>query len=270
MPALRFGDLRVHAMLACLLILNLLPMGFANRQLRQLAAPLLGLEADEYRPSHATYDLRRLRMRGLIERIPNTNHDRVTETGQRIVLCYCRCSATEPLESTTESWESPAPLAASPRPMKMVPRTRLMGPKTAVVRSRKRPTMVPAQPTRYALAQRVQGGVNCDLPPARIATRPQLRVPRGHQESTEMVEVPKVSDGDFTSLKHNPCHVTGLNVELDEDRPVITVTVEYTDYSRGSMNNVRDVGLALSPPAAARLSRLLAERVQEYLDPNVR
>ncbi len=89
-PALRFGDLRVHAILACLLIFNLLPMGFANRQLREIAAPLLGLQADEYRASSATYDLRRLRMRGLIERIPRTNRHRVTETGQRVAWCYCR------------------------------------------------------------------------------------------------------------------------------------------------------------------------------------
>ena len=89
-PALRFGDLRVHAVLACLLVFNLLPMGFANRQLRQIAAPLLGLEVEEYRSSRATYDLRRLRMRGLIERIPKTNRYRVTPTGQRIALCYCR------------------------------------------------------------------------------------------------------------------------------------------------------------------------------------
>ena len=89
-PALRIGDLRVHAMLACLLVFNLLPMGFANRQLRQLAAPLLGLDADQYRASRATYDLRRLRMRGLIERIPRTNRYRVTEAEQRIALCYCR------------------------------------------------------------------------------------------------------------------------------------------------------------------------------------
>ena len=89
-PPLRFDDLRVHAVLACLLVFNLLPMGFANRQLRELVAPLLCLEAHEYRASRATYDLRRLRMRGLIERIPSTNRYRVTEAGQRIALCYCR------------------------------------------------------------------------------------------------------------------------------------------------------------------------------------
>ena len=65
-------------------------MGFANRQLREIAAPLLGLQADEYRSSRATYDLRRLRMRGLIERIPRIHRYRVTETGQRVALCYSR------------------------------------------------------------------------------------------------------------------------------------------------------------------------------------
>ena len=63
---LRFGDPRVQALLATLLAFRLLPVGFANRQLREHVAPLLGLSLDDYGPSRATYDLRRLRLRGLI------------------------------------------------------------------------------------------------------------------------------------------------------------------------------------------------------------
>ena len=41
-PGLRFGDVRVHALLQALLIYRLLPHGFTNRELRALIAPLLG------------------------------------------------------------------------------------------------------------------------------------------------------------------------------------------------------------------------------------
>ena len=88
--ALRFGDPRVQALLATLLAFRLLPVGFANRQLREYAAPLLGLSLDAYGPARATYDLRRLRLRGLIERIPRSHRYRVTEQGLRIALCYQR------------------------------------------------------------------------------------------------------------------------------------------------------------------------------------
>ena len=86
--ALRFGDPRVQALLATLLAFRLLPEGFANREFREHVGPLLA-EAD-YGPNRATYDLGRLRMRGLIERIPRTHRYQVTALGHRVALCYCR------------------------------------------------------------------------------------------------------------------------------------------------------------------------------------
>ena len=86
--ALRFGDPRVQVLLATLLAFRLLPEGFANRGFRERVGPLLA-EGD-YGPNRATYDLGRLRMRGLIERIPRTRRYRVTELGHRVALCYCR------------------------------------------------------------------------------------------------------------------------------------------------------------------------------------
>ena len=80
-PALRFGDPRVQALLGALLVFRVLPMGFANRELRRYVVPLLGVGADAYGPGRATYDLRRLRLRGLVERIPRTHRYRVTEAG---------------------------------------------------------------------------------------------------------------------------------------------------------------------------------------------
>ena len=88
--ALRFGDPRIQAVLAALLAFRLLPMGFANRELREQVAALLGVSADAYGPARASYDLRRLRLRGLVQRLPRSHRYRVTETGQRVALCYCR------------------------------------------------------------------------------------------------------------------------------------------------------------------------------------
>ena len=88
--ALRFGDQRAHALLAALLAFRLLPEGFRNRDLRPVVAPLIGLSPDEYGQGRMSYDLRRLRLRGLIERIPYTHRYRVTDDGLRVALCYHR------------------------------------------------------------------------------------------------------------------------------------------------------------------------------------
>ncbi|MCY3839280.1 MAG: hypothetical protein OXH09_11670, partial [Gammaproteobacteria bacterium] len=78
---LRFGDPRVQALLAALLRFDLLPAGFRNRELRKAVAPLRGMSLDDYNAGQMTYDLRRLRLRGLIERIPHSQRYRLTAEG---------------------------------------------------------------------------------------------------------------------------------------------------------------------------------------------
>jgi hypothetical protein len=85
---LRFGDPRVHALLGAIVICRLQPNGFANRQLRDHLAPLLGLSADKITPGRMTYDLRRLRLHGLIERVPHTHRYRPTRLGWRTAWFY--------------------------------------------------------------------------------------------------------------------------------------------------------------------------------------
>jgi len=80
-PGLRLGDPRAHALLAALCVFRLLPRGFANRDLRPIMAQLLGVPAGSITPGKITYDLRRLRQHGLIERIPHTFRYQVTGTG---------------------------------------------------------------------------------------------------------------------------------------------------------------------------------------------
>jgi len=80
-PGLRLGDPRAHALLAALCVFRLLPRGFANRDLRPILAQLHGVPAESITPGKMTYDLRRLRQRGFIARIPATFRYQVTDTG---------------------------------------------------------------------------------------------------------------------------------------------------------------------------------------------
>ena len=90
---LRFGCARVQALLCALLAFRLLPRGFDNRQLRAHMAPLFGVSAEHWSAGRMTCDLRRLRVHGLIERIPRSRRYRVTERGIRVALCYQRTYA---------------------------------------------------------------------------------------------------------------------------------------------------------------------------------
>jgi hypothetical protein len=116
-PALRFGDRRVQALFAALLRFDLLPQGFRNRELRETVASLCGLSLDDYGTGRMTYDLRRLRLRGIIVRIPDTQRYQLTAEGLCIALAYHRTqarvlgpvlSATLDGESTTRLHEAVA------------------------------------------------------------------------------------------------------------------------------------------------------------------
>ena len=72
---------RVQALLAALCVFRLLPHGFTHRDLRTHLAPLLGLEPGAMTSGQLTYDLRRLRIHGLIERIPHSFRYQVTLVG---------------------------------------------------------------------------------------------------------------------------------------------------------------------------------------------
>ena len=88
--ALRFADVRVQALMQALLLFILLPHGFSNRDLREHLAPLLGLDPSQWRSGKMTYDLRRLRLHGLIERLPHSHRYRITEHGLRTAMFYSR------------------------------------------------------------------------------------------------------------------------------------------------------------------------------------
>ena len=89
-PALPFGQERVQALLAVLVLFCLQPEGFRNRQLRPLLAQLLGVPPSQITPGRISYDLRRLHLHGLIERIPKTHRYRLTPFGLKTALFYNR------------------------------------------------------------------------------------------------------------------------------------------------------------------------------------
>ena len=84
--ALRFLDPRVLALFCTLVLFQLRPEGFTARDLRQHVAPLLGLAPEALSAGRVTYDLRRLRLHGLIARQPQRHRYRVTDVGLRLAL----------------------------------------------------------------------------------------------------------------------------------------------------------------------------------------
>lgn len=86
-PGLRFGDPRVMALLAAVCSFDHLWHGLTNATLRTLVAQLLGAD---YTSSQATYDLRRLRLKGMIERIPGTHRYQVTLHGRQVATFFTR------------------------------------------------------------------------------------------------------------------------------------------------------------------------------------
>jgi hypothetical protein len=90
---LRFGDRRVHALMQTLCLFALDPTGFRHRDVRASTAQLLGREPHAYSASHMTYDLRRLRLHGLIERVPRRHRYRITTLGAQIAMLYVRIYA---------------------------------------------------------------------------------------------------------------------------------------------------------------------------------
>jgi hypothetical protein len=91
--ALRFGDSRVQALFAVLVVFSLQLRGFTNSEMRPLLAQLLGLDPANYPAGRMTYDLRRLRLHGIIERIPRTHRYQLTPAGLRIALFFSRTYA---------------------------------------------------------------------------------------------------------------------------------------------------------------------------------
>jgi hypothetical protein len=91
---LRFGEQRVMALLAALVGFGHLAAGFTNGQLVQRVGNLLHAP---YSSRQATYDLRRLKRKGLIAKIARSRRYQLTSLGRRVAVLftktYCRVLA---------------------------------------------------------------------------------------------------------------------------------------------------------------------------------
>jgi DNA-binding transcriptional ArsR family regulator len=84
---LRFGDPRVIAILSALVGFCHLISGFTNRKLVERAG---ALQETEYTSRQATYDLRRLKRKGLIEKLPHTRRYQLTSLGRRVAVLFTK------------------------------------------------------------------------------------------------------------------------------------------------------------------------------------
>lgn len=85
-PGLRFGEPRTMALLACLCCFQHLFAGLTNRTLRELIAGLI----PGYSARQMTYDLRRLRRKRFIQRIPRTHRYELTCEGRRLAVFFTK------------------------------------------------------------------------------------------------------------------------------------------------------------------------------------
>jgi hypothetical protein len=85
--AFRFGEPRAMALAGALCCVIHTVTGVTNKSLRGLVAGLLGRD---YSANQMSYDLRRLRLHGLIERIPGTNTYQPTPQGIRVAVFYTK------------------------------------------------------------------------------------------------------------------------------------------------------------------------------------
>ena len=80
---LRFADPRIHALWHALILFRLLPKGLPRADLRNYLAELSGHHPETLGQGAMTYQLRRLRLHGMIQRLPHTQCYHVTHAGFR-------------------------------------------------------------------------------------------------------------------------------------------------------------------------------------------
>ena len=86
-PALAFGDPRVMALLAALVLFTHALDGFDNRRLVQLVGRFWN---EPYSSRQATYDLRRLRRKAMIARLPHSHRYQLTPFGRRVAVLFTK------------------------------------------------------------------------------------------------------------------------------------------------------------------------------------
>ena len=84
---LRFGDPRVMAVFSSLVAFSCLVAGFDNRRLVEQVSALLDAP---YTSRQASYDLRRLRRKGLIDEVPRKRQYHLTPLGRKVAVLFIK------------------------------------------------------------------------------------------------------------------------------------------------------------------------------------
>jgi hypothetical protein len=87
---LRFADPRVHSLWHAIILFRQLTEGFRAADLRRHLAGLSGRDPETISQGATSYQLRRLRLHRLIERLPHSFRYRVTDFGFRAALFFTR------------------------------------------------------------------------------------------------------------------------------------------------------------------------------------
>ena len=80
-----------------------------------------------------------------------------------------------------------------------------------------------------------------------------------------MPEVPVVDERLVREISGEVHQVSGLEVVQTKNQSALILSVAYRGWKRNGDGHDEEIRLALSPPAAAQLSRFLAEAVEGYL-----
>jgi hypothetical protein len=113
-PGLRFGEPRTMALLGSIAAFAHVIGGLTNKSLRTEMAVLW---QPDYSSAQASYDLRRLRHKGFIERIEATNTYRVTTHGLRIAAFFTQLAARVIVPGLTDLAALARPRPPAPRPL---------------------------------------------------------------------------------------------------------------------------------------------------------
>ncbi len=119
-PGLRFGDPRTMALLASIATFSHVIGGLTNKGLR---AQMTVLWQPDYTSAQATYDLRRLRLKGFVERVSGTNTYRVTAHGLRIAAFFTQLATRVVVPAMTDLAALARPSPPAPRPLAAAWRT---------------------------------------------------------------------------------------------------------------------------------------------------
>ena len=96
-------------MFHALVLFSVKTQGFNNAQLRTHLASLLGESPQQFSPGRMSYDLRRLRLHGLIQRIAKTNRYQLTAQGLKVAMFFSRTYARLLRPGLSEITDSVAP-----------------------------------------------------------------------------------------------------------------------------------------------------------------